>query len=122
MPQSFRRLQGPHRGLSRPLHRSVVNPLWTEITDVITFEAIDRFWSPRHTWHSVAFLSATASGVLARVPAERIGMLSYFCSFMPALERAYEREFHDGAELRAISRSGSGLTENEQARVADAVR
>jgi hypothetical protein len=40
---------------------------------------------------------------------------------MPALERANEREFHDGAEMRAISRTGSGLTENEQARVLAAV-
>ena len=40
---------------------------------------------------------------------------------MPALERANERAFHDGAELRAISRTASGLTENEQARVLAAV-
>ena len=80
-------------------------------------EAIDRFRTPRHTWDSTAFQSAIASGVVAHESVEEVGMLSYFYSFMPALERANEREFHDGATLRAISRIGGGLTETERSRV-----
>jgi hypothetical protein len=79
MPQSFRRLQGPHRGLSRPLHRSVGDPShyvlfslnqrasrvlarrtlsttrdWTEITNVITLPYEIRVnsspvWQGHHT-------------------------------------------------------------------------
>lgn len=78
--------------------------------------AIDRYWTPRHTWDSVAFQAATSSGVLARVSAERIGLLSYFYSFMPVIEGANEREFHDGAMLQAVSHVGGPLTETERGR------
>jgi hypothetical protein len=84
-------------------------------------EAVDRFWTPRHTWDSVAFQAATSSGVLARASVERVDALSRFYALMPAFEGANEREFHDGAALLALSRAGGALGEAEQERVLGAV-
>jgi hypothetical protein len=84
-------------------------------------EAIDRFWTPRHTWDSIAFQSALSSGVLAQAPVQRVAVLSRFYSLMPVLERANEREFRDGAALGAISTTGGALTDEEQGRVLSAV-
>ena len=84
-------------------------------------ETIDRFWTPRHTWDSVAFQAATSSGVLSRVSPGRIGLLSYFYSVMPAIEGANQREFHGGAMLHALSRVGGPLTETERERLLEAV-
>ena len=84
-------------------------------------EAVDHFWTPRHTWDSIAFQAATSSGVLARASVERVDALSRFYSLMPALEGANEREFHDGAALLALSRAGDALAEGERERMLGAV-
>ena len=84
-------------------------------------QAIDRFWTPRHTWDSIAFQSALSSGVLAQAPVQRVAVLSRFYSLMPVLERANEREFRDGAALASISGTGGALTEEERGRVLSAV-
>jgi len=84
-------------------------------------EAVDHFWTPRHTWDSIAFQAATSSAVLARASVERVDSLSRFYSLMPALEGANEREFHDGAALLALSRAGGALTEAERERMLGAV-
>lgn len=83
--------------------------------------AVDRFWTPRHTWDSIAFESAMSSGVLAQAPVERVAMLSRFYSLMPVLERANEREFRDGAALTALGATGGPLTDREQGRMLGAV-
>jgi hypothetical protein len=40
------------------------------------FAAIDRYYTPRHTWDSVAFQTAASSGVWSRLPPETMGRLS----------------------------------------------
>ena len=84
-------------------------------------EVADRFDTPRHTWDSVAFQAAASAGVLSQLPPDRLGLLSYFYSMMPILDRADEREYHDAAALHAVSRVGGALTESERLRLLDAV-
>lgn len=84
-------------------------------------DAADRFWTPRHTWDSIAFESAMSSGVLAQAPVDHVAGLSRFYSLMPVIERANEREYADGAALASIDPSGGPLTAAERRRVLEAV-
>ena len=83
-------------------------------------DALDRVWTPRHTWDSAAFQAATAAGILSRMPVERVDAMSRFYTSMPVLEGANEREFRDGSAL-FLSRAGGALTELEKERVLGAV-
>ena len=83
--------------------------------------AIERFDPPLHTWDSVAFQEATATGVLSEMPSHRQQRWSYLYAMMPVLERANEREFLDVAKLRALSGVGGPLIESERGRLLEAV-
>ncbi len=74
-------------------------------------EAIGDFEPPRHTWESLVFQWAAASGIVAHLPPERLWKWAYVYSIMPLLDRANEREFLHIAGLRSVSASGGQLTE-----------
>ncbi len=76
---------------------------------------------PRHTYESHAYNAAGASGVLARLPPERLNLWNYLYSPMPVLDRIAEKEYFDGAALHAVRDSGGPLGEAEQLRVLEAV-
>lgn len=84
-------------------------------------EAMDGFDPPRHTWDSVVFQGATASGIVSHLPPERVWRWIYVYSLMPVLDRANEREFLDVAGLRSLSSAGGPLTEAERGRLLEAV-
>jgi hypothetical protein len=83
--------------------------------------AIDGFNPPRHSWDSLAFQGATASGIVSHLPPERVWRWVYLYSLMPLLDRANEREFLDVAGLRSLSRVGGPLTEFERGRLLETV-
>ncbi len=83
--------------------------------------AIDGFDPPRHSWDSLVFQGATASGIVAHLPPQRLWRWAYVYSMMPLLDRANEREFLDVAGLRSVSRVGGPLTETERGRLLEAV-
>jgi hypothetical protein len=84
-------------------------------------EAMNGFDPPRHTWDSVAFQGATASGIISHLPSERVWRWIYVYSVMPVLDRANEREFLDVAGLRSLSSVGGPLTEPERGRLLETV-
>jgi hypothetical protein len=84
-------------------------------------ETISGFDAPRHTWDSIVFQGAVASGVASHLPPERAWRWTYVYSLMPLLDRANEREFHDIAGLRSLSSVGGPLTESERARLLETV-
>jgi hypothetical protein len=76
---------------------------------------------PHHTYESFAYNAAAASGVLARLSAERLNLWNFLYAPMPVLDRITEREYFDAAALHAIRNSGGPLSEAEQLRTLDAV-
>ena len=84
-------------------------------------EAITNVDIPHHTYESFAYNAAAASGVLARLPPERLNLWDFLYAPMPVLDRIAEREYFDAAALHAIRNSSGPLSEAEQLRVLDAV-
>jgi hypothetical protein len=82
---------------------------------------INGYEPPRHSWDSVVFQWATASGIVAHLPPERLWRWAYVYSIMPLLDRANEREFLHIAGLRSVSASGGQLTEAERIQLLGAV-
>jgi hypothetical protein len=87
----------------------------------VLIEVMDGFNPPRHTWDSITFQGATASGIISHLPPERVWRWIYVFSLMPLLDRANEREFLDVAGLRSLSRVGGPLTESERGRLLETV-
>ncbi|MBS0580587.1 MAG: hypothetical protein JSR36_15125 [Proteobacteria bacterium] len=84
-------------------------------------QAIRSFDPPRHSWDSIIFAEATASGIVSHLPADRIWRWAYLYSKMPSLDRANEREFLDVARLRSLSAVGGPLTPGERGQLLEAV-
>lgn len=84
-------------------------------------ELIVRHRTPFWTWDSLAFSSANASDIALHVSPEAMHRWATAHATMPALHQANAKEYADGADLVALSRTGGALSEAERGQVLRAV-
>jgi hypothetical protein len=87
--------------------------------DIITL--IGRHRTPFWTWDSLAFSAANSSEVALHMSSDALHRWTMAYATMPALNQANAKEFTDGAELVALSRTGGALSEAERSQVLRAV-
>ena len=69
------------------------------------------------TWDDNAYRGALASGLTAQMDPAHYESWAYAYAVIPSLDREAERETHDTADLRAISRTGGAITPEERTQV-----
>ncbi|MEG3143326.1 hypothetical protein U1839_01550 [Sphingomonas sp. RT2P30] len=82
---------------------------------------IARHRTPFWTWDSLAFSAANASDVSLHLPSETMHRWTLAYAAIPALNQANVKEFNDGADLAALSRTGGPLSEAERGQILRAV-
>lgn len=85
------------------------------------WSSIAAYQIPHYTWDSLSYQAALASGVAAHMNLEAFHRWELIFSVIPALNGADENERRDGAELRALGRTGGAITPDERARLLGAV-
>jgi hypothetical protein len=82
---------------------------------------IGRHRTPFWTWDALAFSAASASDVSLHLSSETMHRWTMAYATIAALDRANAKEFNDGADLVALSRTGGPLSEAERSQVLRAV-
>jgi hypothetical protein len=82
---------------------------------------IARHRTPFWTWDALAFSGANASDVSLHLPSEAMHRWTMAYATIPALNQANAKEFNDGADLVALSRTGGPLSDAERNQVLRAV-
>jgi hypothetical protein len=76
---------------------------------------------PHPTWDDNAYRGALASGLAAQMNHATYESWARAYAVIPSLDREDERETHDAADLRAISRTGGPITPEERTQILRAV-
>jgi hypothetical protein len=79
--------------------------------------AINAYDLPHPTWDDNAYRGALTSGLTAQMDHKTYESWAYAYGVIPSLDRADEREAHDAADLRALSRVGGAITPEERTQV-----
>lgn len=82
---------------------------------------IGRYRTPFWTWDSLAFAAANSSDVALHMRSDALHRWTMAYAAMPALNQANAKEFNDGSDLAALSKTGGLLTEAEESQVLHAV-
>jgi hypothetical protein len=82
---------------------------------------IARHRTPFWTWDALAFAGANASDVSLHLSSETMHGWTMAYATIPALNQANAKEFNDGADLVALSRTGGPLSDAERNQVLRAV-